>query len=175
MKRTVLFRTLYRIFFAITILSMASCESDPEPQDSTDDEEQNDIYMVWESDVELNTETMFPYKREHKIYYPLTDCSFKIKCKNYRNLKFGSTHVVGYGCLNDNCWHSNPSDKSEWTITDHCYSSPYYKIEIEDNELRISLKGGSTDRTPCHMVVCVEVDDEHGDLFYIEPETERPL
>lgn len=176
MKKSVLLSTL----LIVLAIGTVACSSDSEPdfKDNSDTtEEQKSALMEWESDIELNT-ILSKYSQNtqrHVIFFPPTDCSFKLECKNYTDLKFTSTGIVGDWCSDEDCWLKGPWEDNdpEWIMDSHCYSSPYFHFEINDNVLSINLKGGTTERTPCHIIVRIQATEEYSTLLYLEQESER--
>lgn len=176
---------LYSIVFRITILSVlavltVSCDSDSKKEEDPVPEPE---FMQWTANVELNTKLLYNGRQRHYIFFPLTDCSYEIKCTNFSELEFVEMRMIGATDISQSPhpgdgtpewpWMTNPENTG--SLSEGKVYSPYYSFEIKGNTLYVNLKGGSTDRKPCELTFGLKADDDHCDEFEFIPENIRIL
>lgn len=181
MKSTCLYPKAFRkTILLVLVVLLVSCDSESKKED---DPVIEPVFMQWTADVELNTKILNNGRQRHYIFFPLTDCSYEIKCTNFSELEFVEMRMIGAPDMSQ-CPH--PGDGTpEWpwmtdpentgSLSEGKVSSPYYNFEIKGNTLYVYLKGGSTDRKPCELTFGLKADDDHCDEFEFIPENIRIL
>lgn len=168
----------------LLIIPLLTMSCDPiEDMDENDEPQVEEVsLMQWEANSELNTTHTDEVSQEHHIYFPQEDCEYVMTCTNYmalhpynRNI-IGNYHVGEDGLPDSNCWlhfdseapgyeQSNPDSQDYYCFT------PYYKVWIEGNSLKISLKGAEIYSIYCcPLELAVTGDGVSYDVFHFEPE-----